>query len=251
MAASWNADFLVAVALGQVPGYRRVTALGNNPDMDTTAAEDVWPGGGLYSFPAAATAMEVVSNSASDAAAGTGARTVTINGLDSNYVEVTQVVTLNGVAAVAIPSPLLRVNGASVTSAGSVETNVGTVTVRDAGGGTARAIIPAGYGITRQAVYTVPAGHSLCVTSQLFCVNRQTGVGRFATFANMFRTPTGVSRMPLELSIGDEPPYRHEGFMPIVLREKTDYTLRCTTVSSDNTDVTAAFEAILKSNDVD
>lgn len=88
MATAWTYDFLMAVGLGQVPGYRRITALGNNPDMDTGAAEDVWTGGGIYPWPTGSTALEIVSDSANDAAVGTGARTVTINGLDINYAEV-------------------------------------------------------------------------------------------------------------------------------------------------------------------
>jgi hypothetical protein len=89
MATAWSHDFLQAVGLGQVPGYRRVTAIGNNPDLDTaTLPEDIWSGGGQYPWMTGATALEVVSDSANDAAAGTGARTVTINGLDINYAEV-------------------------------------------------------------------------------------------------------------------------------------------------------------------
>lgn len=251
MAASWTNDFLIAIALGQVPGYRRVVALGNNPDMDTGATEDVWFGGGLYPYLTAATALEIVSASASDAAAGTGARTVQINGLDANYVEVTQTVTLNGTTAVAIPTPLFRVNSALVMSAGSGQVNAGQIIVRDSGGGTTRAIMPAGVGITRKAIFTVPAGFTLLVTSQFFDINRVTGVGRFATFANYTRSSSGFYRTPLELSVSDSVLYRHEGFMPIVVREKTDYSIRCTLVSTDNTDVTAGFEAVLKDNNVD
>lgn len=89
MATAWTNDFLQAVAYGQVPGYRRVTALGNNPDVDSgTVPEDIWAGGGAYPWMTGATALEIVSSSANDAAAGTGARTVTINGLDINYAEV-------------------------------------------------------------------------------------------------------------------------------------------------------------------
>lgn len=88
MATAWTYDFLMAVGLGQVPGYRRVTALGNNPDVDTAAAEEVWAAGGLYPWLTGATALEIVSDSANDASAGTGAHTVVINGLDINYAEV-------------------------------------------------------------------------------------------------------------------------------------------------------------------
>lgn len=89
MAASWLHDFLQAIGFAQVPGYRRIAAIGNNPDLDTaTLPEEVWTGGGVYPWMTGSTALEILSSSANDASAGTGARTVTINGLDINYAEV-------------------------------------------------------------------------------------------------------------------------------------------------------------------
>lgn len=89
MAASWLHDFLQAIGFAQVPGYRRVAAIGNNPDLDTaTLPEEIWTGGGVYPWLTASTALEIVSSSANDTSAGTGARTVTINGLSDAYAEV-------------------------------------------------------------------------------------------------------------------------------------------------------------------
>lgn len=88
MAAAWFHNFLQAIGFSQVPGYRRVTALGNNPDVDTGAAEEIWTAGGIYPFMTAATSLEIVSSSAADDSAGTGARTVLVNGLDAAYAEV-------------------------------------------------------------------------------------------------------------------------------------------------------------------
>lgn len=89
MAASWLSDFMQAIGFAQVPGHRRIAAIGNNPDLDTaTLPEDIWTGGGGYPWLTASTALELLSSSANDTSAGTGARTVTINGLDINYAEV-------------------------------------------------------------------------------------------------------------------------------------------------------------------
>lgn len=158
--------------------------------------------------------------------------------------------TLNGTTPVAIPTSLFRVNSALIMSAGSGKVNAGDITIRDAGGGTTRAIIPTGFGITRQAVFTVPAGFSLSIHSQVFSINRSTGVARFVTVANYIQSPNGFYRLPLELSVGDPLPYRHDGIPGIILPEKTDYALRCTATSSDNTDLTAGFLGVLKSNTV-
>lgn len=244
----WWAEFYEAVGMGIIPDARRVTALGNNPDVDSAAVEDVWSGGGLYPWMTGATSLEIVSSSANDTAAGTGARTVLINGLDINYIEVSQTVTLNGTGAVSIPTQLFRINSALIMSAGSGKTNAGVITIRDAGGGTTRAVITTGYGITRQAVFTVPSGYTMSINSQLLCINRTGGVSRYATFANFIQSPNGFYRMPLELSISERGPYRHDGMPGIIVAEKSDYAFRCTSVSNDNTDVTAAFLGILIKN---
>lgn len=246
-------DFLMNVGFGLVPGggYTRVAALGNNPDIDTaTIPEDIWTGGGVYPWMTAATALEIVSSSANDAAAGTGARTVVINGLDIDYVVVTQTITLNGITPVAVPTNLFRINSALITSAGSGKVNAGDLTIRDAGAGTTRAIIPLGYGITRQSIYTVPAGSTLQVISQFFGFNEVAGGNKFARFATYIQSPNGFYRLPLELAIGDEPPYRHDGIPGIILPEKTDFALRCTAISSENVNLTAAWLGVQRLNSV-
>lgn len=244
-----NLDFFTAVGLGLVPGATRVAALGNNPDVDTTTLpEDIWTGGGTYPWMTAATSLEVLSSSANDTSAGTGARTIVINGLDINYVPVTQTITLNGVTPVAVPTQLFRINSSLITSAGSGKVNAGDITIRDAGGGTTRGILPVGYGMTRQAVYTVPAGFTLQIISSFFGFNEVSGGNKFARISNFIQSPNGFYRQPFELSVGDEPPYRHDGIPGIILSEKTDFALRCTQISNDNSNVSSAFLAVLFDN---
>lgn len=234
---------------GILTGYVRVAALGNNPDVDAASLpEDVWSAGGVYPWMTASTSLEIVSDSANDAAAGTGARTVVINGLDDLWTERAISVTLNGTTPVALSAPLYRINSALITSAGSGKINAGTLTIRDAGAGTTRATIPVGYGISRQSQFTVPKGWTLQIVSQFFGFNKTSASSRFATFATFFQSPLGFYRMPLEITIGDEPPYRHDGEPGIIVPEKTDFGLRCTFVSNDNSDLTAAWLGVMKKN---
>lgn len=234
---------------GESTGYARANALGHNPDADTgTLPEDIWTGGGVYPWMTAATSLEIVSSSANDTAAGTGARSVTVSGLDFSGNPVTTVVTLNGTTAVALSVQLYRVNLASVRTAGTGKTNEGILTIRNAGAGTTRAVIPAGYGITRQSAYTVPAGYSLQILSLFFGFNRAAGGARYATFATYIQSPSGVYRMPLEITVGDDVPYRHDGAPGLTLPERTDFCLRCTALSSDNSDLSGAWLGVLKRN---
>jgi hypothetical protein len=241
-------DYFAAVGFSQIDGHTRVAAFGNNPDIDS-GPEDVWSGGGLYPWMSADTALEVLSSSANDTAAGTGARTVLIVGLNSSHAPISQTITLNGTTPVAIPTSLFRINSALIMSAGSGEVNNGDITIRVAGAGATRAVIQAGYGIARQSQYTVPAGYTLSVISLLFCINRPSSA-RDATVATFVRNPQGFYRMPLELSV-DGNPYRHDGNPGIILPEKTDFGLRCNYVSAANTDMTGAWLGILKQSGVD
>lgn len=244
-------DFSTAVGINFFnPVVRRVTALGNNPDVDTgTVPEDIWTGGGLYPFMTVATSLEVVSDSASDAAAGVGARTVLISGLDINYVEQSSIITLNGLTAVDIPIQYFRINQIMVLSAGSSESNVGTITVRDAGAGATRGLIGPTNGISRQAVFTVPAGHTMSIHSIFASLNR-TIAANAVTIAFTFRSFAGVRRQTLEFSISDRIPYRHDGVPGIVMAEKTDFSLRTTFTGGNNADVTGAFLGLLFNNKV-
>lgn len=241
-------NYMVDVSLGLVPDAQWLVALGNNPDIDTGIPEDVWSGGGLYPWMTAATALELVGLNAADTAAGTGARVAVVVGLDANYVEVPQMIALNGVTPVLIPIPLLRINAVIVLAAGSVGVNVGDINVRDAGGGTIRAMIPAGYGTTRQSQYTVPAGQTLCITSLLFSINRPTST-RDATVATYARPMGGAFIMALELSVASDP-FLYQSELGIPLAEKTDFGLRCNYVSTSNTDLTAAWTGVLHRSDV-
>lgn len=180
-------DFHSAVGLGLVDGVRRVAALGTNADVDQgTLPEDVWSVGGVYPWMTVATSLEVLSTSASDAAAGVGARTITIFGLDINYVEINQTITLNGITPVAIPTAIFRINLILIMSAGSSKVNVGDINIRDAGGGTIRGQIPIGYGISKQAIYTVPAEHTLSLNAILFAQTKAGGVERNVTMGTFF-----------------------------------------------------------------
>lgn len=141
-------------------GYDIVNKFGFNPEIDTgTDPEDLWSAGGLYTFPSdAGEALEIVSTSANDAAAGTGAQTVTIMGLDENGDSKTEVATLNGITAVALTGLWSAINRMIVTTAGSGLINAGDINIQQSGGGTVFAQILIDKGQTLQAIYKVPNG---------------------------------------------------------------------------------------------
>jgi hypothetical protein len=242
-------EYLIQIGFGLVPGVSRVTGLGHNPSIAAVPA-DVWSGGGTYPWLTAATSLEMVSSSASDAAAGTGTRTVLVAGLDANYVAVSETVTLNGTTPVALLNQYFRINSLIQMSAGSGKVNAGTITLRDSGGGSTRGLIPViggqGIGISRQSVYTVPAGFTLQILSQYIGVNGS-GATRTVDVSTYIQSSLGYHRLPVVLSAQDGNPYRHDGIPGLTLTEKTDYCLRCTAISS-TVELTGAWLGILRKN---
>lgn len=172
-------DFTFQVARGQIPGHRSVVVFGFNPDIDTTEAT-VWPRAGLMTHPAAALQISVSSSNATDTSAGTGARTVLIQGLNNNYDEISETVTLNGQTAVTTTNSYLRINYAIVTTAGSTNSAAGDIYF---GTGTVTAGVPAtvynlikfNYNNTVTGHYTVPAGYTAYLVQGMFTAGQASG----------------------------------------------------------------------------
>lgn len=146
------------LALARISGHRST--------HDTTD-DDVWSAGELaggpanITWPAAAAALSFVSTDAADAAAGTGARTLLAKGLDANYEEIEETVTMNGLTPVVTTKLFLRGNLYEVASAGSGQKNAGAISVTH--GATIIGGILAGKSRSAQSHYTVPAGKNAYV----------------------------------------------------------------------------------------
>lgn len=171
--------FELQVARGQIQGHRNVTVFGFNPDVDT-AQVSVWPLASLITFPSAALQMTVSSASASDTSNGTGARTIVVQGLDANYDEVSETVTMNGQTAVTMTASLIRVNYAYVATAGSGNSAagdiyIGTGTVTTGVPATVYDIIKFDYNNTTTGSYTIPAGYTAYVSQGLFSTGQAGG----------------------------------------------------------------------------
>lgn len=161
--------FELQVSRGLVPFHKIITQSGHSAAVGTTD-ETVWDGAVVYVYPTTASVMKVSSSSADDAAAGTGARTVYITGIDANGVEVTETVSLNGQTVVLTVSSFLRIFSVIVLTAGSGATAVGNIYVGD---GSVTSGVPAtvyakiliGNNRTLMAMFTVPSGYTGYVKS--------------------------------------------------------------------------------------
>jgi len=157
----WDEAWELNVSRDKVRGAFHIIKFGENLDIDGSM-ETIWDGGGLYTYLTTAAVVTVTSTDGDDAAAGTGARTVTVEGLDSNYNQVSETLTVGGGAG---SVEFFRVFRAFVAGSGSSGTNEGTISISS--GATTLAQIrtvgsptSTGLGQTFMSIYTVPAGYT-------------------------------------------------------------------------------------------
>lgn len=241
--------FELQVSRGQIPYHKLILVSGYN-GATSTSYQTVWTQSSIYSYLSAAAVMGISSSSASDTAAGTGARTVLIEGLDANYNEISETVTLNGQTAVNTTNSYLRVFHLAVTTAGSGGAAAGTIY---AGTGTVTSGVPANvyavYGAnggSTACIWTVPAGYtayvvSMAVASGCTTANAFTSLGLYdRPFGSVFDNSVqgrsangGVFEVPF--------------FYPLSFPEKTDLEIRVTSTTASS--VSAQFQVVYIKDD--
>lgn len=174
--------FLPAIALAEDPdhtaAFHEIHAFvnGSNLDVGTAEVEGICSVGGGINWMSAIATVEVCSSSTSDDDGGTGAVTVVVSGLGTNHALMSETVTLNGTVPVETTGYFYRVNSVYVATAGTSQTNVGTIYVFN---GTATSGVPddstkiwnsiaPGFGHSQSAHYTVPAGYYAIIKSAGF-----------------------------------------------------------------------------------
>ena len=187
--SSAEIDFYLAVAKGDFTGYTNVSKFGNNPNVKSAGVETLWDGSNLYPWPTSADTLAIVSDNVNDDVAGTGARTIEIQGLDSNWDLQTVTYDLDGTTTVTTTETFLRVFRARIVTAGSSETNEGTITINHTTSGDLLAQISyntIGQGQTLMACYTIPAGK----TGYIININFSSSKDNEHTFRLMTRDNT-------------------------------------------------------------
>ena len=241
----WN----LQIAQGLVAGTKSVFKFGFNTTLGTTE-ETVWSGSTLYAYPTSASTMTVSSGSVLDTAAGTGARTVTISGLDASYNEQSETVTLNGQTAVTTVGTYIRMNRAFVVTAGSTATAQGNIYV---GTGAVTTGVPAniyaqmlvGDNQTLMALWTVPAGYTGYLESAYINAG-DTSASQSIIAKFVQRQLGGVFRVASKVAL-------HDGIgnffdaIPPSFPEKTDLEVRAVSSAGTN-QVGASFTIVYIAN---
>lgn len=235
----------LSVALGLQSGVTAVNKFGRNTDIDV-GTEDIWATGGTWAAPATASVVNIVSADAADDSAGTGARTVSVTGLDSNYDEITETVTMDGLTPVATANGYWIIHRIIVLTAGSGGTNAGAITATSAAAGTPILItVLAGMGQTQCAIYQVPRNKTLLMLD-IGASSTTTGTVNVSIFAKPFG---GVFNLKRNYSVNatGSSSVQHKFTPPLKFEQKTIVKLTGT-ASSNNSDVSADWDGLLIDN---
>lgn len=226
-----NAPFGLAVQRGLVNNFSGIQKFGYNGSVGTSF-ETIWSNGtGLYVYPTVATTA--VASSSNTSADNNG--TVHIYGLDENFDEADEVITIGGSAST---TTFIRVHRAFMASAITNAVNQGDITITV--NSKTVAFILAGYGQTLQSIYTIPRnylgylmsfdiGTSKDLELEAKIMARPIDSNAFQTKA--FQTIRGGA-------------FRKEYLVPEIFTEKTDIEMRAK--ASATSAVSGGFELILQ-----
>jgi len=219
-----NTPYQYQIAEGNITGHTAVRRFGRNGDVGT-AAETLSAISTLMYYPTAAEILKIESDDVDDdgAPVGTGARTVWLQGLDTNYAIITDTVTMNGTTAVDSNVAFLRVFKAMVMTAGTSLHNEGTITVYGNDGVSAILAISETKNESHEATFTVPAGQTMYVSYLVMseASNKGSTFGlHMRPFGSLFYTKREFQLISSSLVLDIQEP------LPVA--EKTDVEMRVT-----------------------
>ena len=240
-------EFDIELTRGVFAGtYDGVNVNAEAPNNTLNVEQDVWPYNGNHTWLTAASTLSVVSSSANDTAAGTGARTFTLIGLDANYAVIVETVTLNGVTPVTTTNSFLRLlRGYCATGGTYAGTNQGNITITATTGGSVQGYVIIGHGRLSQGFYTVPAGRRF-ILKRVIVASESSKPTNFHIYVN---ESTPVVAPYGQKQIGVNYPaisgtFQEDFYHETILPAKTDIWAAATT-STSNTNLYFAMQGVL------
>lgn len=209
---TYAARFGLGISKGIYDKLSGVEVVGYNPVIGTTF-ETIWDGSDVYTYPSAATTMNVYSIAGG---ADNGVE-VTIQGLDANYDPISETVTLGDDSAGGTATTLefLRVFSATVTN-GSEPTD--DIMIEQDGNTYAMITFP--YNRSQSGIYTIPRGkRGYIVYASISLEKQKEVIAKLLT-----RAPSGI--LVTAGIIGTTGSYQRHYEIPPVVDEKTDIEIR-------------------------
>ena len=169
--------YTFAIAEGDVLNHTGLLKFGTRTTVAANTNSLVWEGtAALYTYLTSAEQLKVSSASANDTATtGTGARTLTIEGLDGNFAEQTETIDMAGASVVTTTKSFIRIFRAYVATSGALYSNDGIITITNNAGTNQLLVITVGDSQTLMAMWTVPASKTLYLTNASFSTDSNKG----------------------------------------------------------------------------
>jgi len=233
--------FEVNVSKGLISGHSFVSKFGQNESIGTGAFEDIWDGGGTYTYPADSTApiTHIYSTAAGDT------QQYEVQGLDINGDLVVQNVTATGTTVSILTTALWRVF--RIKNIGTTD-NAGVIHASDAGKAVSYAQIGIGNNQTLMALYTIPngkTGYLCCGGASMVGLTRAYSIdGHFymRSFGGVFQLKNTFG-----LSSDGSSSFEHTYKYPLPIAGKTDIRVRAVS-SAANGVLNATFDILLVDN---
>ena len=210
-----NEQFDLQVGRGQIQGHQSVFLFGYSASITNAAFIPAWENTAAYTYPASAVAMSIVSTSASDTAVE-----IIIYGLDINYNQINETVTLTGTTPVVTNTLFFRVNQLDVLP-DSVNP-VGVITAKN--GGVTYGQIAVDTGQSNMSVYTVPAGHTFYGNHVGAWSSTSVTSGVYATFRAQILSPAGTKYVVSQAPFLNT--FEFAANFPLTFAEKSDVQLQ-------------------------
>lgn len=212
--------YLYDIAEGNVAGHTPLQVLGYNAAVGTTE-EVISDISGTQVYLSAAEQLKIVSASGNDDVGGTGALTMQIYGLDTNYAEQNEIIILTGASAVTTVNSYLRIFKAIVRTAGAGGKNAGIISIKDNGATNTLLQIAAGNNESLAAIWTVPANK----TFYMVILYTSVGITKQTQVKLYIRPLNEVFQLKHHMTVQDGHVH-HEMKMPRSIAAKSDIEIR-------------------------
>jgi hypothetical protein len=156
-----NGDYGLQVAKGDIAGEASFNQRGRRAGVSTGGFDDITAlAATAYPFLQAAAAVRIrAGGNANDTAAGTGARSVLIEGLDNNLNQASETIVTAGAAASALTTTTWwRINNVSVVDVGTYQGTAAADIQIETAAGVILSLVSAFADVSQLGIISVPAG---------------------------------------------------------------------------------------------
>lgn len=252
MANQFNLD----VARGRVNGVSSRHNFGRAPAAVDIAVTDIWAYAAtqnVFLAPTVARVHAIVSSSANDTSAGTGARTVRVFGLKTwASLQTSEDIIMNGATPVNTVNSYVHINTMKVLTSGSSSINAGVIKATAATDATITCVMDTGKGQSAQAILAVPSIQKFYLTMMSGSMYDPAGTKniKLALLVNEnpdVQTTNYITKREMLIGETGSSFAQEEFVIPQIITGPCLIKIQGS-ASTDNTDAAAAFDGYLVNN---